>query len=105
MPRPMSRPEPLALPPEPDPEKLPRFADRPTLARIHTHYFGPQSHRTLETWPLTWRRVNGRAVSEVRAFLVEAQRRFDAAPVIRGGGRHATDRRAECQQPRTWTRT
>lgn len=87
MPRPMSNPEPLILPPEPDPDRLPRYADRPTLARIHQHYFGPQSPRTLEAWPLAWRRVNGRAVSEVRAFLIEAQRRFDAAPVVMGGRR------------------
>jgi hypothetical protein len=75
----------LELPPEPDLERLPRYAARLQLAEIHQHYYGPISFRTLETWPLVWRRVNGRAVAEVRAFLAEAQRRFDAAPVIRGG--------------------
>jgi hypothetical protein len=73
------------LPSAPDPERLPRYADRRFLALLHTHYFGPQSYRTLENWPLDWRLVNGKAVAEVRQFLAEAQRRFDEAPVIRGG--------------------
>ncbi len=73
------------LPPNPDPDRLPLYGDRRQLAQIHTQYFGPISNRTLEDWPLEWRRVNGRAVSEMRAFLAEAKRRFDAAPVIRGG--------------------
>ena len=90
MPRPMSNPEQLNLPPEPDPAKLPRYGDRRFLARLHCHYYGHQSPRTLEAWPLPWRIVNGRAVTEVRAFLAEAQRRFDAAPVIMGGRRNPT---------------
>ena len=88
MPRPMSLLPALELPPEPDLTKLPRYGDRRQLAQIHNQYFGPLSNRTLEAWPLDWRRVNGRAVAEVRAFLAEAQRRFDAAPVIRGGRNH-----------------
>ena len=87
MPRPLLDPIGFAFPPEPDPAQLPRYADRKQLAAIHTKYFGPQSHRTIETWPLDWRRVNGRAVAEVRQFLAEAQRRFDEAPVIKGGRR------------------
>ena len=89
MPRPMSRPEPLVLPPELDPESLPRVADRETMAAIHRHYYGPQSPRSLQNWPLDWRIVNGRAVAETRAFLAEARRRFDAGRVIvRGSQRH-----------------
>jgi hypothetical protein len=94
MPRPTSSPEPLVLPPEPDPAKFPNYGDRRLLARIHHQYYGPLSPRTLEAWPLEWRIVNGRAVTAVRAFLAEAQRRFDAAPVIRGGRRSATDQHA-----------
>lgn len=89
MPRPMSTPQPLDLPAEPDLNKLPRFGTRVQLAEIHTKYFGPISHRTLEDWPLGWRRVGGRAVASVLEFLNEAQRRFDAAPVVRGGRRVA----------------
>jgi hypothetical protein len=77
----------LELPPEPDPSKLPRYGDRRLLAQIHHRYWGPVSARTLEKWPLVWRILNGRAISEVRPFLIEAQRRFDAAPAILGGRR------------------
>jgi hypothetical protein len=93
MARPQSSPLEFDFPPEPDPDRLPRYADRRQLATIHTRYYGPQSYRTLEGWPLDWRLVNGRAVAEVRQFLAEAQRRFDAAPVIRGG-RTASESRA-----------
>lgn len=82
------------LPPDPDPERLPRYGDRRFLALLHTHYFGPQSYRTLESWPLAWRHVNGKAVAEVRQFLAEAQRRFDAAPVVMGGKRGNTQQAA-----------
>ena len=92
MPCRISPPDASLFPAQPDPERLPRYADRRLLAEIHSYYFGPQSHRTLEkNWPLEWRIVNGRAVAEVRAFLAEAQRRFDASPVIRGGRRAATE--------------
>jgi len=85
-----NNPEPLILPAEPNPDLLPRYADRRTLARIHAQFFAPMSPRTLEAWSLPWRTVNGRAVTEVRGFLAEAQRRFDAAPIIRGGARRAS---------------
>jgi hypothetical protein len=73
------------LPPTPELNKLPRYGDRKLLARLHTYYLGPLSHRTLEAWPLDWRIVNGRAVASVLQFFAEAQRRFDSAPVVRGG--------------------
>jgi hypothetical protein len=87
MPRPQKNPLLPELPPEPDPTKLPRYGDRRLLAQIHTKYYAPVSPRTLEKWPLVWIILNGRAISEVRAFLIEAQRRFDAAPAILGGRR------------------
>jgi hypothetical protein len=85
MPRPQNNALPLSLPAEPDLEKLPRYGDRRQLAQIHEQYYGPMSPRTLESWPLVWRMSNGRAVAETREFLVEAQRRFDAAPAMLGG--------------------
>jgi len=83
----MSRhPERLTLPREPDPEQMPiQHGSREQLADIHRYYFGPISHRTLERWPLRWRKVNGRAVADVREFLTEAERRFREAPVVMGG--------------------
>jgi hypothetical protein len=83
------------LPAEPDADKLPRYGDRKLLAHMHRKYYGPMSDRTLEKWPLDWRRLNGHAVTEVRAFLTEAQKRFDAAPVLMGGRRVAPRRRIE----------
>ncbi len=72
------------LPPKPiAPAEQPRFASRVQLAAMHP--YGPLSPRTLETWPLAWRTVNGRAIADVQEFLAEAERRFNAAPVIMGG--------------------
>jgi hypothetical protein len=84
---------PLVLPPEPDPEKIPiRYGSREQLSEIHHRYYGPLSPRSLERgWGLQWKVVNGRAVAEVRQFLAEAQRRFDAAPMVRGGHRPTTE--------------
>jgi hypothetical protein len=76
------------MPGEFDPDaaqKLPRRMDRQTAAILISHQFFPVSPRTLERWPLTWRRVNGRALVETVEILDEAQRRLDAATPIRGG--------------------
>jgi hypothetical protein len=66
-------------PDEPGPTKFPQYSDRRFLARIHQQYYGPLSEHSLPAWPLDWRIVNGRAVAETRAFMAEAQRRFNAA--------------------------
>lgn len=95
MPRPSIYDQPLALPLEPDLDKMPiRYGDRQQLAQIHNRYWGKLSHRSLEKWPLTWRIINGRAVGPVSEFITEAQRRFDAAPVIRGGHGHPHEQSA-----------
>jgi hypothetical protein len=83
MPRPMSYPPQLILGPVLDPDALPCNATAGQLADIHRKYYGPISPRSIrELWDLEWRSVNGRLVSGVRPFLGEAQRRYDAAPVI-----------------------
>jgi hypothetical protein len=66
---------------------LPRFADRRALAPIISRLLFPVSHRTLEVWPLRWRLVNGRAVTDVAEALALAYRKFAAAPVVIGGPR------------------
>jgi hypothetical protein len=66
---------------------LPRYANRKDLAELHRKFYAPISPRSLEVWPLEWRVINGHAVSNVRHFMIVAQSRFDAAPVIRGGRR------------------
>jgi hypothetical protein len=87
MPRPLACPPKLVLPPALDLDSLPQQITAPTAAEIHTHYYGPMSPRTpRERWPeLEWRLVNGRYVTSTRGFIAASQRRFDAAPVVRGG--------------------
>lgn len=63
----------------------PARIDRRVGAELINRYFFPISPRTLERWPVTWRRINGRALCETSELLAEAQRRVDLAPAIRGG--------------------
>jgi hypothetical protein len=76
---------PTLAPRPPDLDTLPSYISRPQAAELHTKHYGPLRPRTLESWPLTWRTVNGRALVETAEFVAEAQRRFDAAPVWRSG--------------------
>jgi hypothetical protein len=69
----------------PDLATLPRRVNRRDGADLVTRLYFPVSHRTLEAWPLGWRHVGGYAVCETADLLAEAERRFNAAPVIRGG--------------------
>lgn len=64
---------------------LPVRVDRQRGAALIRQYFFPVSPRTLERWPIGWRRINGRALVKTDELLSEAQRRVDAAPAIRGG--------------------
>lgn len=66
-------------------EVLPVRVCRRRAAQIVTGTFFPVSHRTLERWPVTWRKINGRALVDTSELLAEAQRRVDLAPAIRGG--------------------
>jgi hypothetical protein len=68
-----------------EPLDLPRRLDRRLAAQVVSKHFFPVSPRTLERWPLTWRRINGRALADTAELLAEAQRRVDAAPAVRGG--------------------
>lgn len=65
--------------------ELPARVDRRDGAALITKLHFPISPRTLERWPVTWRRINGRALTDTKDLLAEAQRRVDAAPAIRGG--------------------
>jgi hypothetical protein len=73
---------------------LPRHGDRKMLAPIITKLVFPVSHRSLEVWPLKWRRVNGHAVAETYEALALAWCKFDCAPAtISGRGRSCATRR------------
>ena len=65
--------------------RFPVRVGRRVAAEIVTNNFFPVSHRTLERWPLKWRRVNGRALVATSELFAEAQRRVDEAPEIRSG--------------------
>ena len=64
---------------------LPRRMDRRLAAQVLSDHFFPVSPRTLERWPLNWRRINGRALADTEEFLAEAQRRVADAHPVRGG--------------------
>ncbi len=66
-------------------DDLPVRVDRQTGAALISRHHFPISPRTLERWPITWRRINGRALADTYELLTEAKRRVDAAPSIRGG--------------------
>lgn len=53
-------------------------------AELVTKHFFPVSHRTLEAWPLVWRRVNGRALCETADLFVLARAKLDEAPPTMG---------------------
>lgn len=68
-----------------DMSHLPAFIDRRSGAELISSRLFPVSKRTLETWPLAWRRVNGRAICRTTELLEFAQSKLDAASPVRGG--------------------
>ena len=66
---------------------LPVRLDRKLAAKIVSERFFPISHRTLERWPLIWRRLNGRALVDTAELLAEAQRRVEDSAPTKGGTR------------------
>lgn len=64
---------------------LPRRADRRIGAALVTQHLFPVSPRTLERWPLAWRRVNGKAVCDTAELFAVAERMLAEAPAVRGG--------------------
>jgi len=69
----------------PDLSALPVRVDRRDGADLVRKHFFKVSNRTLESWPLTWRHVNGKAFCETAELFAVAQAKLDAAPAIRGG--------------------
>ncbi len=78
-----------SLPASPDLGALPVRVDRQTGATLLARYFFPCSPRTLEAWPIRWRRVNGRALAETAELFALARAKLDEAPVIQGGRKQA----------------
>ena len=70
-------------------QPYPVNVDRRVGAEIVTQHYFPVSPRTIESWPLTVRRVNGKALYNTAELLAYARERLEAAPAIRGGRRSA----------------
>ena len=68
-----------------DTSDLPTRMDRRMAAAVISRHYFPISHRTLETWPIGWRVVNGKALAETQEILAFAARKLATAPFIRGG--------------------
>ncbi len=62
-----------------------RFVNRRQGAQFLSERFFPVSHRTLESWPLAWRHVNGHAVCELAELVAVAEAKLAAAAPIRSG--------------------
>ena len=75
-----------------DPRNPPPRLTRPLLSELLMAVLGLQvSPRTLETWPLETRIVNGRATYDTAEAVAHGRAMLDGAPGLRGGRiRHAT---------------
>src|SRR5271165_1220443 len=67
--------------------RLPTNVNRRRGAEEISQYLFPVSHRSLETWPLPTRRVNGQAIVSTRALFALAFQKYSASPVVMGGRR------------------
>ena len=63
----------------------PRIARRDAAAVLYRVLGFPVSPRTLESWPVPTRLVNGKCTFDTSELLAFARSKLDAAPVVRGG--------------------
>jgi hypothetical protein len=71
----------------PDLNDLPVRVPRDVAAALLTKYYFETSPRTLERWPLKWRRLNGKAHCETAELFARAEAMVAEAPAISGGRR------------------
>jgi hypothetical protein len=76
--------------PKPNLADLPVRVDRETGAKLLSRYYFAISPRTLERWPLAWRRLNGKAHCETTALFELAEAMVAAAPRVMGGHKAAS---------------
>jgi len=75
-----------------DPSNPPPRVDRQAGAALLFARLGLRvSPRTLESWPLPTRLLNGRATYDTAELLAHGRALLDAALPIRGGRKRATD--------------
>ncbi len=68
---------------------LPVRLPRDELARLISKYFFQVSPRSMERWPLAWRRVNGKAHGETADAFAIANAMLEAAPLLMSGRHEA----------------
>ena len=78
-------------PPPPNLADLPTRVDRNTGARLLSRYYFTISPRTLERWPVSWRRLNGKAHAETAELFRVADFMLADAPAVMGVRRAATE--------------
>lgn len=75
----------------PDLATLPVRVPRDIAADLLSKYFFQISPRSLERWPLIWRRLNGKAHCETIALFAMAGSMVAAAPPVIGGSKPRRD--------------
>ena len=68
---------------QPDLSTLPARVDRKTAADLVSRRFFPSTPRSVETWPLEWWLLNGKAHCATAELFAVAQAKLDAAPLTR----------------------
>lgn len=65
----------------------PRIARRDAAPILYAVLGFPVSPRTLESWPVPTKRVNGKATFDTAELLAFARSKLDEAPAVQGGRR------------------
>ena len=63
-----------------EPSRLPQRVTRDRAAELVTQRYFEVSPRTLERWPLAWRRLNGKAHCETQELFALAEQMLASAP-------------------------
>jgi hypothetical protein len=74
---------------QPDLPAQPTWVDRKSGADLVSRLLFPTTPRAIETWPVTWRLLNGKASCETAELLAVAQAKIAAAPLTRTARRQA----------------
>jgi hypothetical protein len=68
-----------------NPASLPVRMNRATGAALISQHFFPVSPRTLERWPVSVRRINGKALIDTVELLAVAAAKIESAPPVACG--------------------
>jgi hypothetical protein len=75
----MPRINPIIIAQQPDLTQLPVRVDRAIGAALVSRFFFPTTARSIETWPVEWIIVNGKAVTGTEELFQIAQAKLDTA--------------------------